>query len=338
MPAVNYNFIVEQGSDFVLTFQYNDQNNNPIDLTSKCVVLQIKPTNANYVYTFSSQQPVTYDSYGFSLVASDKGLITFNLSAAFTNEEFTFNTAVYDLDIIAPGGNILQNIRLATGTITVQKRNISLLTSCPVGDNPKQVITGDIGGGGTTPSVTPTPTVSPSGGGGSGFEDLCLATDCINPDVYAIIYNGSGMNLTDLSEVSGSVTITDTRAIENVELVISKLQHNNPQDLQLFLAPPSGNKILLSANHKIANYSNNFSFMFSNKALPTSYLHNVTNGNLCNIYDKTNIVKYSNETLESGFNHLFGHSLTGTWSLLVKDTDPIGSGYIDAWKLVITYS
>ena len=106
MAAINYNFIVEQGSDFTINYQYNDINNNPVDLSAKCVTLQIKPTNSNFTYTFSSRQPVTYETYGFSLTASDKGLITLKLSAQYTNSEFTFNNAVYDLDIISKYGSI----------------------------------------------------------------------------------------------------------------------------------------------------------------------------------------------------------------------------------------
>lgn len=330
MSAIIYNFVIEQGSDFTINYQYNDINNNPVDLSAKCVTLQIKPSNSEYTYTFSSRQPVTYDTYGFSLTASDKGLITLKLSAQYTNSEFTFNTAIYDLDIISDG-NILQNIRLATGTITVEKRNTSLLTVCPGGDNPKQS-TASSGSGSPNPSITPTPT--PSGY----VEDLCLATDCLNTDIYSTVYYGSGMIIPDSNIVSNSILVTDNRNIENVELVVNKLNHTNPQDLQLLLSPPSGNTILLSANHKVNNYVENFNFMFSNKALPSSYLHNVTNGGLCNIYDKTNIVKYSNQTLVSDFDHLFGHSVTGLWTLIARDTDPLSSGSIDGWKLIITYS
>lgn len=330
MAAINYNFIVEQGSDFTINYQYNDINNNPVDLSDKCVTLQVKPTNSNFTYTFSSRQPVTYETYGFSLTASDKGLITLKLSAQYTNSEFTFNNAVYDLDIISDG-NILQNVRLATGTITVQKRNTSLLNTCPGGDNPKQS-TSSSGSGSPNPTVTPTPV--PSGS----VEDLCLATDCLNTDIYSTIYYGSGIVIPDNGVSSNSISVTDTRSIENIELVISKLSHANPQDLQLLLSPPSGDTILLSANQKITNYVDNFNFMFSNKALPTTYLHNVTNGGLCNIYDKTDVVNYSNQTLVSDFDHLFGHAVTGLWTLIAKDTDPLSSGSIDGWKLIITYS
>lgn len=330
MPAIDYNFIVEQGSDFNLNFQYNDENNNPIDLSNKCVVLQIKPDGGDYIYTFSSQQPVTYDTYGYSLTSSDNGLINFKLSAGYTDSEFTFDTAVYDLDIISDT-TILKNIRLANGIVTIKKRNISLLNFCPAGDNPKTPVVTPVPTGSTSPTVTPTPT-------GVVFEDLCSATDCLNTDIYSVVYYGSGLTVND-NAISGYLTTSDTRIIENIELVIDKLKHSSPQDLQLFLAPPSGNKILLSANHKIPNYnSNGFSFMFSNKASPSCYLHNVVNGDLCNIYDKTNIVKYSNETLLNSFDHLFNHSLTGNWNLIIRDTDPLSSGSIDSWKLVVTYS
>jgi subtilisin-like proprotein convertase family protein len=138
--------------------------------------------------------------------------------------------------------------------------------------------------------------------------------------------------------VSGSVTSSDIREIENVELSINRLNHTSVQDLQFLLAPPSGDKILLSANDKITNYSGNFSFMFSNKATPDTYLYNVANGYYCNILDKTDLVNYHNENLLYSFDHLIGTSgLVGDWNLIIRDTDPMGSGYIDSWKLILTY-
>ena len=125
--------------------------------------------------------------------------------------------------------------------------------------------------------------------------------------------------------------------IENIELAINKLAHSSPQDIAFLLAPPSGSKILLSANHKIVNNNNNFSFMFSNKATATSYLHNISNGGLCNIYDKTSSYKYNNENLLYSFDHLFDTSTTGVWTLYAKDTDPLSSGSLDSWKLIVTY-
>ena len=166
---------------------------------------------------------------------------------------------------------------------------------------------------------------------------MCLPYDCVELDVYSVVYAGSGLNINDLSTSSGSITSTDTRMIENIELAINKLAHSSPQDIAFLLAPPSGNKILLSANHKIVNNNNNFSFMFSNKATATSYLHNISNGGLCNIYDKTSSYKYNNENLLYSFDHLFDTSTTGVWTLYAKDTDPLSSGSLDSWKLIVTY-
>jgi subtilisin-like proprotein convertase family protein len=330
MPAVNYNFIIEQGSDFEINFQYNDENNNPVDLSNSqnsCVVLQMIPNSGVDATTSFS---TTAQASNYSLIGSDKGLITLKLDNSLT-KLYAFDNAVYDLDLIQ-GTKV---IRLVSGSVTIQKRRTPF-PSCQISQTNTNTGTGTGTGGENTGGDTPTPTTTPL----PDVEDLCLKTDCLDVDIYSKVYEGSSLQIPDLSSVSGSVSTTDTRQIENVELVINNLNHSSPQDLQLLLAPPSGNKILLAGNHKISNNSNNFSFMFSNKALPTSYLHNVSNGNLCNIYNnsqKINSIKYSNETLAYGFDHLFGNSVTGVWNLIVKDTDPTISGSIGGWKLVLTY-
>jgi subtilisin-like proprotein convertase family protein len=331
MPAANYNFIIEQGSDFILNFQYNDQENRPIDLSSKCIVLQWLTDDGASKEVFSSGANANYDINDWSMVGDNTGSIRFRLAANRT-KDYVFNTAVYDLDIITAGDK-LRNIRLATGVITLAKRNIGLDT-CPVNSDPSIDLTTPTATiPGATPSITSTPTIT------SGeVEDLCLPEDCLNLDIYSIVYTGSGLNIPDLATVSSSVITTDTREIENIEIAINKLRHNSPSDLWLILNPPSGDSVLLSANSKIPSFNNNFSFIFSNKAAPSAYLHNIPNGGLSNIYPKTNIINYSNETLVSGFGHLLGVPVTGTWSLIVKDTDPIGSGLIDSWKLIITYA
>lgn len=331
MPAVTYNFLLEQGSDFEIFFQYNDANNNPINLSDKCVVLQWIDSAKTNKQVFSTAALAQYDVNDWSLTADNRGRIRFRISANLT-QNYNFDTAVYDLDIISLN-NRLRNIRLSTGTITLVKRNLALASSCPASLDPNiNLVT-------LTPTssdnqVTPTPTVSVT----PENSDLCLPDDCIDLDVYSVVHTGSSLALPDLCLVSGNITTTDSRPIENIELAINKLQHQNPSDLVFVLAPPSGNKILLSANSKIKNYNNNFSFMFSNKANNTDYLHNTTNGGLINIYDKRSNINFSNETLLSSFDHLFGVPVTGTWSLIVKDTDPIGSGIIDSWKLILTHA
>lgn len=343
MPAAVYNFIIEQGSDFSIEYIYTDENGNPVDLTNKCIVFQFAfpDTVLSFgqcaFYTLSSQANSNYDTDNWSISANNLGVITIKISAEIT-KNFVPAVALYDLDIISATDK-LRNIRLATGNITVTARNFGNqnLTGCPSSIDICSQIYAPI----PTPSpsapeatagITPTPSSTAS------FEDLCLPYDCLDLDVYSKVYNGSGIIITDLSTVSGSVTTIDNRNIENVEIAINKLSHSSPSDLQFILAPPSGNKILLSANHKISNYVNNFTYMFSNKASSGIYLHNAINGDSVNIYDKTNIINYNNEVLNSSMNHLFNNSVTGVWTLYIKDTDPMGSGSIDSWKLIITHS
>ena len=42
MPAANYNFTIEQGSSFAISFQYLDNEQNPIDITNWCARLRWK--------------------------------------------------------------------------------------------------------------------------------------------------------------------------------------------------------------------------------------------------------------------------------------------------------
>lgn len=327
MRAVNYNFDIEQGSNFNLSFIYNDVNGSPINLTNKCVVFSLLGSDGTK-RVYSNKALSDYNTNGWSLTANNLGIIELKLSAEET-KDFIFPNAVYDLDIKETDTDKINNIRLSEGSITIIGRNIALSSGCPVNLNslvqtalPAPTTTGEIP---STP--TPTPVVT----------DLCLPYDCGPIDIFSVVYNGSGLNLYDVSSTTGSITVTNTGLITNVELAINKLNHTSPTDLVMLLAPPSGNKILLSANQKIPNLNNNFSFMFSNKADNNKYLHNIMNGEVCRIYDKIDSINYNNETLSSSFDHLFNNSITGVWNLIIKDTDPLGSGNIDSWKLVITY-
>lgn len=338
MPAAIYNFPIEQGSDFSITFVYRDENSNPVDLTGKCVIFQFAFEGNLEVgqclkYVFSSQANSNYDTDNWSLAADTDGNITIKISAEIT-KTFTAATALYDLDIVSQTDN-LRNIRLATGTITIVSRNFSNrnLVGCPINIDPCYETFDIITSPTPTPTgeITPTPIVTDS-------NDLCLPYDCLDIDLYSMVYSGSTLTIGDYSTVSGSITTTDTRNIENIEVAINKLSHPYPADLQLLLCPPSGDKILLSANHKITNYNNNFTFMFSNKASAGKYLYNASNGDSINIYNKTDIVNYDNENLLYSFEHLFNSSVTGVWSLIVRDTDPVGTGTINSWKLIVTHT
>lgn len=306
MPAANYSFSIEQGSAYKITFLYTDENGNRVDIRNYCVLMQWL-TNDGRTYIFSNKY--TGDEYDFQ--ANSDGSIVLQIPARITNT-YTFNSLVYDLDLQEPTeqypGGGLTTYRLATGSVGIIKRNIP--TTLPDCAN-----------------------VSAS------INNLLKSCDneCNNLDVYSIIYSGSGLNILDNDSVTDTISISDTRLIDNIEIAINGLNHTSPQDLTFILAPPSGDKILLSANSKISNYKSGFSFMFSNRALPGIYVSNVISGGLCQIKDKTATINYNNENLISTIDGLVGTSAVGDWDLIIVDSDIGDSGSIDSWKLIITY-
>lgn len=340
MPAVSHNFQIEQGSDFEINFQYLNEQNEPINLSNKCIILRWLEANTNNVVTFSSATPASIDNAsGYSLTGNDLGIINFQISSSQT-KTYEFTTAIYDLDIVEnSGAGNSKNIRLVTGTIGLITRNFTVVENCSIISSDSKI---PVAGDAPTITVTPSPTsgISPSPtASGSDSNDLCLPDDCFALDIYAASYHGSGFNINDNQNNSGSITIGVSKVIENIELSVNGLRHNSPQDLTFILAPPSGSGILLSSNSKITNYSanNGFSFMFSNKAPVGAYLNNITNGGMCNIRNRTDIVKFNNGNLLYSFDHLLNSSITGVWTLYANDNDVDVSGSIDSWKLILTY-
>jgi subtilisin-like proprotein convertase family protein len=307
MPATSYNFVIEQGSDFKVSFQYLDEAGNNIDLTNWCVVLQWK-TNNDDVYVFSNRNNTT----NYSLTADATGRIVLQIPSR-TTLLYDFDSAVYDLDLQETTEQYfnsgLRTYRLVTGGVGIVKRNLPInIQACSSFQDNSNTL-----------------------------EESCNII-CNQSDIYSVSYSGDYLGILDNTTVSGVVNVNDPRTIENVEVIIEGLTHSSPQDLSFLLAPPSGNKILLSANNKIGNYRDNFTFGFSNRAPVGSYLNSINNGGICNILDKTNIVKYNNETLTGSINHLINYSVNGNWALIVRDSDIGGSGSINSWKLIITYN
>jgi subtilisin-like proprotein convertase family protein len=305
MPAVAFNTTVEQGSDYTVVYTYADENGNPIDVSNYCVLMQWV-SNTNQLYTFTNR----YDGTDYNLQSNTNGTIVLRIPSK-TTQLYTFDTAAYDLDIQEPNetypGSGLATYRLATGTIFIAKRNTNTIqSSCA--------------------------DVSAS----FNLQENC-DIECGKLDTYSVVYQGSGFSVPDNSVGSSSITTTDNRTIENIELAINGLRHNSPQDLVFIMQPPTGDSVLLSANSKITKYRPGFSCMFSNRALPSNNISNVTSGSLCSIVDKTGYFKY-NTNLTSSFSHLFNQSIAGEWVLKIIDTDTGVAGLIDSWKLIITYS
>jgi subtilisin-like proprotein convertase family protein len=352
MAAATYNFYIEQGSDFQITFQYLDNNSNPIDVSNYCARLRLKDSN-NTIRLYSS----SVGCGNYSLTTNAFGYIIWNLPAS-TTKDFNFDSAVYDLDI-GLNGQSVQNTRISTGRIEIIKNNFpdcnssSTDRSCAnCGDISCEDSNGfSIGGSGTgsgvsptgdNPTPTPTPTIiSPCN---IIQEDFCGYL-CQGMDMFGKLYSGSGFNVPDVGFTSGTISIADTGIITNVEISIDKLTHNYPQDLSMILVPPSGQKILLSSHNKIKNYNslNGLSFAFSNKALPSVYLNNRDNEDYyLNILDKRSSYNFTldninYESLDASITGLVGYSCSGDWSLIIKDEDIGSSGSISGWHIVLTY-
>lgn len=334
MPAAIHNFFIEQGSNFDITFQYVNDN-GPVDLTNYCALLRWR-TSDNVIYAFSSKS----SSASYSLTTDTNGNILFSLPYT-TTRNFKFTNAVYDLyiSLTSPGVDG-QQYRLSTGTIQIIANNfpecpdpsLAYCNTCdtisadPVQNEPPN----------PTPTVTSSSPINPSPTPTIPEIDLC-ALICGELDLYATVYSGTSLSIIDNNICSGTINVDDNRIIQNLELSIQGLRHNNPQDLAFILQPPTGNKILLSAHNKINNYVNGFTYIFSNKATSGIYLNNAPNNSYINILDKTSNYNYNDETLIGDISHLYGTVPSGDWTLIVRDDDIGTSGSIDRWGLILTY-
>ena len=332
MPAAEHNFFLEQGSNFDIVYEYLDADLNRIVLSNidDCAVFIYRPnTTDGSVSDAISLSSTTPDS-GVSI--NTLGQIVISLKYT-TTKNFTWDTAQYDLYIIRDKNASLTNLkkqyRLATGTMTLVKVNFPIIDCA--GFTQQQTPNNN-----GSPTVTPTVTTTVSE-----IEtlDLCSIV-CGNLDLYSNIYNSStNINIIDNNVTNNSININNNLRIENIQVIISGLKHESPQDLSMVLIPPSGSGILLSHNHKINNYNstNGLSYVFSRRADPDIYLHNITNNPYVNIYDKRQYHP-SGSYLKSGFSHLYGHAISGSWTLQITDSDPLKSGILSSWGLIIGYN
>lgn len=122
MAAAEYNFNIEQGSSFTISFTYKDSTNTVVNISNWCARI-IMTTSDNQTITYSSG--TTSSNYKMSLDGPN-GKITLLIPALTTNN-FTFKTAKYDLelesdDVLYSGGGNYTN-RILHGTITIVKRS-----------------------------------------------------------------------------------------------------------------------------------------------------------------------------------------------------------------------
>ena len=94
MAAGIYNFTIEQGTTFKRTFKYKDANGDGVDLSSHAVRMQIRKTiGGDLISSFTEEGT---DKFTVGGVANNEFTL---IIAASTTAAYTFNTAVYDIEI-----------------------------------------------------------------------------------------------------------------------------------------------------------------------------------------------------------------------------------------------
>jgi len=122
MAAGKYSFSIEQGATTSFQVVYKDANSNPVDLTGYQARMQVRETIASSTVICRLSSSLDADGTGLNLSGSAgnlppaSGSIGVYISAA-SSSAFTFDTAVYDLELVT-GGTVT---RLLQGTIKLDK-------------------------------------------------------------------------------------------------------------------------------------------------------------------------------------------------------------------------
>lgn len=122
MAAGKYSFSIEQGATTSFQVVYKDANSDPVDLTGYQARMQIRETIASSTVICRLSSSLDADGTGLNLSGSagnlplSSGSIGVYISAA-SSSGFTFDTAVYDLELVT-GGTVT---RLLQGTIKLDK-------------------------------------------------------------------------------------------------------------------------------------------------------------------------------------------------------------------------
>ncbi|CAB4130887.1 hypothetical protein UFOVP121_42 [uncultured Caudovirales phage] len=100
MPAAIYDITIEQGATFTLSLVWKDSAGTPIDLTGWQARMQVRPAYHSDVVFLSLSSP----SGGITL-GGTAGTIEVVGSAAAT-AAIDGRKAVYDIELVAPGGAV----------------------------------------------------------------------------------------------------------------------------------------------------------------------------------------------------------------------------------------
>lgn len=119
MAAGRYSFVIEQGSTLNFSIVYNDSNGAPVDLSQYNAKMQIRQTYSSPpLLTLSSS--LNADGTGLNMTNAASGAIGIYI-ASCTSSMFTFDTAMYDLDIISGSGNCPLVNRILEGKVKLSR-------------------------------------------------------------------------------------------------------------------------------------------------------------------------------------------------------------------------
>lgn len=297
-----YDFSIEAGNIFEVTFNYTDEDGVPINLNNYCVFFRWL-SDTGIEENFSS----TTSTIDYQIITGSDGSIKIVIPAK-TTQNYSYATATYDLEIQTPNetytGSGFEVVRLLTGTINFIQKNVSV----------------DINNLRCDPYLFPRT---------QKFSRIA--------DINDVQYNGNGITTTSLSEASDTITVDDNFTINYIEVLINNFSYRYPQDLRILLTPPTGDTILLSGHEKITNNVQNFNIVFSPRANSNKFLYNGQSNEPINIVDKTSIINYNNLTLTGDLNSVNGTSSLGNWVLTIADDGSLDEGSIGSWGLIINH-
>lgn len=124
MPAADYNFEIEKGTSFYISFDYKDDQSTAINLTNWCARLRWIEDDAITTKTYVTN--TTNSEYQFNIDPLI-GRIILRFPAE-TTAGFNFATANYDLELQEPNdlydGGGKKVFRILKGVITLITRNV----------------------------------------------------------------------------------------------------------------------------------------------------------------------------------------------------------------------
>lgn len=110
MTAATHNITIEQGATFTLNLVYKDSAGTPINLSGYSARMQIRRT-----YTSPSALATFTTQNGRIVLGTSSGTVAVKGDAALT-AALAAKTAVYDLELVNPAGDVTRLIR---GAVTI---------------------------------------------------------------------------------------------------------------------------------------------------------------------------------------------------------------------------